>query len=66
MYGIYFDDAEYNYMQHLKPIGAEAGAVFIEAPARKEKTKVFRDPELLFSSQNYSEEEETEIIDMGV
>ncbi|CAG8609852.1 7708_t:CDS:10 [Paraglomus brasilianum] len=39
LYGVYFDDTEYNYMQHLKPIGAEAGAVFIEAPARKEKTK---------------------------
>ncbi|CAG8472264.1 2048_t:CDS:2 [Paraglomus occultum] len=62
LYGIYFDDAEYNYMQHLKPIGTEAGAVFIEAPARKEKTKVF---ELLLVGQNYSKEEEMEIIDMG-
>ena len=61
LYGIYFDDTEYNYMQHLKPIGTEAGAVFIEAPARKEKTKVFRDSELFLVGRNYSKEEEMEI-----
>ncbi|KAI9307818.1 Low temperature viability protein-domain-containing protein [Cunninghamella echinulata] len=39
LHGIFFDDAEYDYMQHLKPMGAP-DAVFLEAPtARKEKTK---------------------------
>ncbi|CAO3591665.1 unnamed protein product [Absidia cylindrospora] len=37
LHGIYFDDAEYDYMQHMKPIGA-TDAVFLEAPGtRKEK-----------------------------
>ncbi|CAG8528617.1 13545_t:CDS:2 [Acaulospora morrowiae] len=42
LYGVYYDDTEYDYLQHLKPIGAEdvGGAVFIEAPTRKsEKEK---------------------------
>ncbi|KAI8078762.1 Low temperature viability protein-domain-containing protein [Halteromyces radiatus] len=39
LYGVYFDDAEYDYMQHMKPIGA-VDAVFLEAPGtRKEKSK---------------------------
>ncbi|KAI8379564.1 Low temperature viability protein-domain-containing protein [Radiomyces spectabilis] len=38
LYGIYFDDSEYDYTQHLKPIGA-TDAVFLEAPAAREKTK---------------------------
>ncbi|CAO3641707.1 unnamed protein product [Cunninghamella blakesleeana] len=39
LHGIYFDDGEYDYMQHLKPIGAP-DAIFLEAPtARKEKNK---------------------------
>ncbi|KAL6925637.1 hypothetical protein ACO0SA_000238 [Hanseniaspora valbyensis] len=31
-YGINFDEKEYNYMQHLKPMGQDPDAVFIPAP----------------------------------
>ncbi|CAI2173100.1 1579_t:CDS:2 [Funneliformis geosporum] len=40
LYGIHFDDTEYDYLQHLKPIGeSEGGAVFIEAPKREKREK---------------------------
>ncbi|CAG8640629.1 26_t:CDS:10 [Funneliformis mosseae] len=40
LYGIHFDDTEYNYLQHLKPIGEnEGGAIFIEAPKREKREK---------------------------
>lgn len=32
-YGIFFDDRQYDYTQHLKPIGQTPGAVFVAAPA---------------------------------
>lgn len=39
-YGVYFDDTEYDYMQHMRDLGAGAGeAYFVEAPALKEKSK---------------------------
>lgn len=39
-YGIYYDDTEYDYMQHMRDLGAGAGEVhFIEAPAVKNKGK---------------------------
>jgi protein LTV1 len=31
MYGVYFDDTKYDYMQHLRDMGATSEAVFIEA-----------------------------------
>lgn len=34
-YGIYYDDTEYDYMQHMRDIGSGSGeAVFIEAPVK--------------------------------
>ncbi|KAL0135172.1 Low temperature viability protein-domain-containing protein [Mucor lusitanicus] len=41
-YGIFFDDGEYDYTQHLKPIGG-TDSVFLEAPAKKEKPKTLND-----------------------
>lgn len=41
-YGIFFDDGEYDYTQHLKPIGG-GDAVFLEAPSKKEKPKTMND-----------------------
>ena len=39
-YGVYFDDTEYDYMQHMRDLGSGAGeAHFIEAPMPKEKGK---------------------------
>ncbi|KAL6935194.1 uncharacterized protein HGUI_03079 [Hanseniaspora guilliermondii] len=43
-YGIMYDDKEYDYLQHLKPIGEDPNAVFVAAPgmenvaAKKEVT----------------------------
>ncbi|KAH8549386.1 Low temperature viability protein-domain-containing protein [Umbelopsis sp. PMI_123] len=36
LYGVYFDDSEYDYTQHLRPIGA-TDAVFLEAPSNKKE-----------------------------
>ncbi|QRV83467.1 hypothetical protein RhiJN_11483 [Ceratobasidium sp. AG-Ba] len=38
-YGVYFDDTDYDYMQHLRPIGANADAVMLEAPTTRSKGK---------------------------
>lgn len=38
-YGIYFDDTEYDYMQHLRMIGERPDAVLLEAPGKKDKGK---------------------------
>ncbi|KAF3770668.1 Low temperature viability protein [Cryphonectria parasitica EP155] len=39
-YGIYFDDTEYDYMQHMREIGTGGGeAVFVEAKAPQNKGK---------------------------
>ncbi|KIK70504.1 hypothetical protein GYMLUDRAFT_277183 [Collybiopsis luxurians FD-317 M1] len=38
LYGIYFDDTEYDYMQHLRPVGVQEDgveSVLIEAPSTK-------------------------------
>ncbi|CAG8464715.1 21833_t:CDS:2 [Dentiscutata erythropus] len=40
LYGVYFDDTNYDYLQHLKSFGEEEGAIFIEAQSKdKEKKK---------------------------
>jgi protein LTV1 len=39
-YGIYYDDTEYDYMQHMRDLGSGSGdAQFLEAPLKKEKGK---------------------------
>jgi protein LTV1 len=39
-HGIYFDDTEYDYMQHMRDLGSGSGeAYFLEAPSKKEKGK---------------------------
>jgi protein LTV1 len=38
LHGVFFDDAEYDYMQHMKPIGS-TDAVFLEAPGSSRKEK---------------------------
>ncbi len=39
-YGIYYDDTEYDYMQHMRDLGSGSGeAYFVEAPAPKNKGK---------------------------
>ena len=42
LYGVYFDDTEYDYMQHLRPVGMrEDGfeSVLVEAPKRRVTSK---------------------------
>jgi protein LTV1 len=42
LYGVYFDDTEYDYMQHLRPVGMrEDGfeSVLVEAPKRRTTSK---------------------------
>ncbi|KAJ3038489.1 hypothetical protein HDV00_000586 [Rhizophlyctis rosea] len=40
MHGIYFADQDsYNYLQHLKPIGQDPSAVFVEAKSQKKDSK---------------------------
>ncbi|CAI6333240.1 unnamed protein product [Periconia digitata] len=39
-HGIYYDDTEYDYMQHMRDLGSGGGdAYFVEAPADKKKGK---------------------------
>jgi protein LTV1 len=39
-YGVYFDDTDYDYMQHMRDLGLGSGdAHFVEAPMAKEKGK---------------------------
>ncbi|KAF2434736.1 Low temperature viability protein [Tothia fuscella] len=33
-HGIYYDDTEYDYMQHMRDVGAGGEAVFLEAPSK--------------------------------
>jgi protein LTV1 len=39
MYGIYFDDSKYDYMQHMREMGVSSQAVFIEAPQAGSKQR---------------------------
>ncbi|KAG9127411.1 hypothetical protein FRC07_014090 [Ceratobasidium sp. 392] len=38
-YGVYFDDTDYDYMQHLRPVGMSADAIMLEAPTIQGKGK---------------------------
>ena len=38
-YGIFFDDTEYDYMQHLRTVGEQPDAVLLEASGQKDKGK---------------------------
>ena len=42
LYGIYFDDTEYDYMQHLRTVGTEEGveSILIEASQSRNKSKL--------------------------
>ncbi|KAJ7508634.1 Low temperature viability protein-domain-containing protein [Mycena galericulata] len=42
LYGVYYDDSEYNYMQHLRPVGVQEDgveSVLVEAPSVSKKGK---------------------------
>jgi len=43
-YGVFFDDSEYDYMQHMRDLGAGTGdAYFVEAPGASSKGKAKAD-----------------------
>ncbi|KAF3923738.1 hypothetical protein ABW20_dc0107934 [Dactylellina cionopaga] len=47
IHGIYYDDTEYDYMQHMRDIGESAEAVFIEAPQSQSKQKKGKGPTMI-------------------
>ena len=49
-YGIFFDDTEYDYMQHLRSVGETTDAVLLEAPGSKDKGKG-KSKELVFGEK---------------
>ncbi|KAF9055880.1 Low temperature viability protein-domain-containing protein [Panaeolus papilionaceus] len=52
LYGVYFDDTEYDYMQHLRPVGVQedgVDSVLIEAPATSKPKSKARKGGLLLS-----------------
>ncbi|KAI9862888.1 MAG: hypothetical protein M1813_004060 [Trichoglossum hirsutum] len=40
LYGIYYDDTSYDYMQHMRDFGKSTEAHFVEAPSATQKQKV--------------------------
>jgi protein LTV1 len=38
-YGVFYDDTEYDYMQHMRDLGSTGDAYFVEAPTKKSKGK---------------------------
>ncbi|KAJ1653893.1 Protein ltv1 [Dispira simplex] len=68
LHGIYFDDREYNYMQHLKTIGNDPEGVFIErksqgsAQTAKPREIVFVDDEVPPEKSNEPAASSTSVI----
>lgn len=51
LYGIYYDDTDYDYMQHLRQVGLQddgVESVLLEAPSKKATGKKSKDAGLLF------------------
>ncbi|KAL7285608.1 hypothetical protein ACG7TL_000712 [Trametes sanguinea] len=47
LYGIYYDDTEYDYMQHLKPVGLQeegVDSIWLEAPVKPKGKGKSKDP----------------------
>ncbi|PCH34127.1 Low temperature viability protein [Wolfiporia cocos MD-104 SS10] len=50
LYGVYYDDTKYDYMQHLRPVGVQevgVDSILIEAPVKKGKGKAKEPIQLL-------------------
>ncbi|KAI8058918.1 Low temperature viability protein-domain-containing protein [Gilbertella persicaria] len=61
-HGIFFDDGEYDYMQHLRTIGDATDAVFLAAPStKKEKPKTMDDG---FLKDEYREKKNPRLIEL--
>ncbi|KAI9250195.1 Low temperature viability protein-domain-containing protein [Phascolomyces articulosus] len=60
MQGIYFDDtAEYDYTQHLRTIGEDTEAMFLEAPQKPEKSKKSSSSALKFKDDEEDSKDRT-------
>jgi hypothetical protein len=58
LYGVYFDDTEYDYMQHLRPVGSRDDgfeSVLVEAPTRRttSKTGVYPSPSMIYPQKSF-------------
>jgi protein LTV1 len=38
-HGVYYDDTEYDYMQHMRDMGTSGDAVYLEAPSKDKRAK---------------------------
>jgi protein LTV1 len=62
-YGIYYDDSEYDYMQHMRDVGSGSGeAFFIEATGPKNKGKAGARPSLEDALRGISLEDRAEAL----
>ncbi|KAH8821604.1 low-temperature viability protein-like protein ltv1 [Xylogone sp. PMI_703] len=62
-YGIYFDDTEYDYMQHMRDLGSGGGeAYFVEAPPLKGKGKKKEKVSLEEALQSATLEDRAEVL----
>lgn len=50
-YGIFFDDTEYDYMQHLRTVGEVPDAVLLEAPGSKDNKGKGKSKEIVFGER---------------
>jgi len=50
-YGIYFDDTEYDYMQHLRCVGEAPDAVLLEAPSKSKDNWKGKAKEMVFGEK---------------
>lgn len=58
-HGVFYDDTEYDYMQHLRPIGAEREAIFLEFNASKKQAKL---PKEVLPAQQHEERDYSEML----
>lgn len=55
LYGVYYDDTEYDYMQHLRPVGVQeegVDSILIEAPKAAKSKKAGKQPALILPEES--------------
>ncbi|KAI8973511.1 Low temperature viability protein-domain-containing protein [Mycotypha africana] len=63
-YGIFYDDSEYDYMQHLRVIGESTDAVFLEAPKKEKPKKMENDSFLKEDKDEYREKKNPQLFEL--
>ncbi|KAG4306439.1 hypothetical protein PORY_000427 [Pneumocystis oryctolagi] len=51
LYGISYDDTEYDYMQHLREVGKSPGTILLQAPTYKKSDIIHELPKEVFPSE---------------